>query len=176
MAISHIKSTGVTNLDGAPPTANTAGEGAAGLLRQINGFVTAVAADSINTTYQLVRIPSNAKVKSVILESEAQGAGAVDIGLYYATDGEGGKPTSLLAAAAISQAFFGSAVSVAGAVVPTDVTNESGTYTLDKRNQPIWQAAGLTSDPGGYFDVVATVTTAITTGTGRLGVDVRWAE
>jgi hypothetical protein len=176
MAISHIKSTPVTNLDAAPPTANTAGEGASALLRQIGGFVTAVAADSINTTYQLVRIPSNAKVKQVYLESEAQTAGAVSVGLYYATDGEGGKPTSLLAANAISAAFFGNAISVAAAVTPTDITNQSGTYTLDKRNQPIWQAAGLTTDPGGYFDVVATVTTAITTGTGRLGVDVRWAE
>jgi hypothetical protein len=62
MAVDHVKSTPITNLDAAPPTANTAGEGAAGHLlgrsaatRHRRGGV------SINTTYQLVRIPSNAR-------------------------------------------------------------------------------------------------------------------
>jgi len=40
------------------------------------GYATAVAASSVDATYQICRVPSNAKVKSVILESEAQGAGA----------------------------------------------------------------------------------------------------
>jgi hypothetical protein len=72
---------------------------------------------------------------------------------------QGGKPTALLAAARSTQDFFATAIDCASAVAPTDVTNESGTYTIDKRNQPIWQAVGLTTDPGGYFDIVATVVT-----------------
>lgn len=177
MAVDHVKSTPITNLDASPAVANTAGEGAAVALKSVDGYATALASSSADATYQLVRVPSNCKVKSVILESEAQGAGAFDIGVYYATDGEGGKPTALLAANAISQALFASAVSCAAAVVPTDVTNESGTYTLDKRTQPLWQAAGLSADPGGYFDIVATVkTTAVTTGTGKFGIRVAYAE
>jgi hypothetical protein len=61
--------------------------------------------------------------------------------------------------------------------VPTDIINESGTYTLDKRIQPLWQALGLTADPGGNIDIVATVvTTAVTTGTGKFGISVLYTD
>jgi hypothetical protein len=177
MAIDHVKSTPITNLDATPPVANTAGEGAAAVLKSVDGYATAVASSSVAATYQLVRVPSNCKVKSIVFESEAQTAGKFDLGLYYATDGEGGKPTALLLANTISAAFFASAIDCAAAVTPTDVSNESGTYTLDKRTQPLWQAAGLSSDPGGMFDIVATVvTTAVTTGTGKFGIRVAYAD
>lgn len=176
MAVDHVKSTFVTNLDATPSVQNTAGEGGPAPLKFVDGFATGVASSSINATYQFCRVPSNAKIKSLLFESEAQAAGAVDLGVYYATDGEGGRPTALLAAAAISQALFASALALTGAFVPIDVVNESGTYTLDKRTQPLWQAAGLTTDPGGYFDIVGTLTTAITTGTGKMGVRVFYTD
>ena len=73
--------------------------------------------------------------------------------------------------------FLATVIDCASAVVPTEVVNESGTYTLDKRKQPLWQAVGLSADPGGYFDIVATVkTTAVTTGTGKFGVRVAYAN
>src|SRR5262249_39503304 len=154
------KSATITNLDASPSVANTAGEGAGGLLKEVFGFNTAVAASSVNATYQWVRVPTTAKVKSIIFESQAQAAGNVDIGVYGAPDGVGNHPTTLLAANAVSQGFFATAVVCTAAVTPTEVVNESGTYTLDKRNMPLWQAVGLTSDPGGFFDIVGTVTTA----------------
>jgi len=171
MAVDHVKSTYITNMDASPAVPPTAGEGAPAPMKTVEGHAVAVASSSVDATYQLVRIPSNAKVKALHFESAAQTAGKFDLGLYYATDGEGGKPTSLLAANAIDQDLFATAIDCASAVAITDVTNESGTYTIDKRVQPIWQAAGLTSDPGGFFDIVATVvTTAVTTGTGRMGL------
>jgi hypothetical protein len=176
MAVDHVKSTSITNLDAVPAVANTAGEGGPAPIKQVDGYATVLASGSVGATYQIVRVPSNAKVKNVFLESEAQAAGAFDIGVYYATDGEGGRPTGLLVAAAISAALFASAVDCSAAVA-TDVTNESGTYTLDKRTQPLWQAAGLSADPGGFFDIVATVkTTAVTTGTGKLGLRVSYTD
>jgi hypothetical protein len=177
MAVDHVKSTIITNLDASPAVIPTAGEGGPAPLKFVDGYATAVAASSVDATYQICRVPSNAKIKSMILESEAQGAGAFDIGVYYATDGIGGKPVALLAAAAISRALFGSAVSLASLVTPIDVVNESTTYSLDKRNQPLWQAAGLSSDPGGNFDIVMTVTTtAVTTGTGKMGLKVLYTD
>jgi|KBSMisStaDraftv2_1062788.scaffolds.fasta_scaffold481880_2 hypothetical protein len=174
MAVDHVKSTPITNLDANPVVPNTAGEGGpAPLVSVSSGDVVGVAASSVNATYQFVRVPSNCKIKQILFDTETQAAGAIDIGLYYATDGEGGKPTALLAAAAIDQDFFASAVTIT-AVAITDVTNESGTYTPLKRNQPLWQAVGLSSDPGGYFDIVGTVTTAITTGTGKMGMTVNF--
>jgi hypothetical protein len=177
MAVDHVKSTFITNLDASPAVINTAGEGGPAPLKSIDGYSTAVASSSVGATYQLVRIPSNAKVKNITFESEAQGAGKFDLGLFYATDGVIGKTTSLLVAAAIDADFFATAVDTATAVTPTDVTNESGTYTLDKRAQPIWQAVGLSSDPGGNFDIVASViTTAVTTGTGKFGIRVSYTD
>jgi hypothetical protein len=177
MAVDHVKSAQITNLDASPAVANTAGEGAAAPLKEISAYATAVASSSVGATYQLVRVASNCKVKSIIFESEAQTAGKFDLGVFYATDGEGGQARSLLVSAAIDADFFATAIDCASAVVATEVVNESGTNTLDKRNQPLWQAAGLTTDPGGYFDIVASViTTAVTTGTGKFGISVKFTD
>lgn len=177
MAVDHVKSAVITNLDASPVVPATAGEGGPAPLKFVDGYTTAVASSSADATYQLARIPSNAKVKTIIFESEAQGAGKFDLGLYYATDGLGKQPTSLLAAAAIDQDFFATVIDCAAAVTPTDVTNESGSYTLDKKVMPIWQAVGLSADPGGNFDIVATVkTTAVTTGTGKFGIRVYYTD
>lgn len=177
MAVDHVKSSFITNADASPAVANTAGAGADGRLKEVSGSATAVASSSADATYQLVRVKSNCKIKSIIFESAAQGAGKFDLGLYYATDGQGKKPTALLAADAIDQDFFATVIDCASAVTPTEVVNESGSYTIDKRTQPLWQAVGLTADPGGSFDIVATVkTTAVTTGTGLFGISVRYTD
>ncbi len=176
MAIDHVKSTFITNLDANPVVANTAGEGGPARLQCIEGYATSVASGSTDATYQFVRVPSNCKIKRIDFESAAQAAGTLDIGVYYATDGEGKKPTALLAAAAIDQDFFASLIAVTSAVVITNITNESGTYTIDKRVQPLWQAIGLLSDPGGYFDIVGTIVTAITTGAAVWGITVYYTD
>lgn len=177
MAVDHVKSTPVTNLDAVPRVPMATGEGAPGNLQHLSGYATAVASSSADATYQLIRLPSNAKLKSLIFESEAQGAGKFDIGAYYATDGSRtASATALLAADAIDQDFFATVIDCAAAVTRTDILNESTTNTLDKREQPLWQMIGLTSDPMCNIDIVATVkTTAVTTGTGKLGVAATFA-
>jgi len=177
MAVDHVKSTYITNMDAGSLTVPTAGEGGPAPLKSVSsGSLTGVASSSTDATYQFCRVPSNAKVKAVWLESNAQAAGTMDVGVYYATDGLGGKPTALLAAAAIDQDFFASAYALTSLSQPTNVTNESGTYTPAKQVQPLWQALGLTSDPGGNFDICGTVVTAITTGTGYLGMRVDYTD
>lgn len=172
MAVDHVKATAVTNLDATPRVPSTAGEGGPGAVKYIDGYATAVASSSVDATYQLIRLPSTAKIKTLSFESEAQGAGKFDIGAYYATDGsKADAATALLAAAAISQAFFAAAVDCASAVASASIINSAGNYTLDKRTQPLWQALGLSVDPKCNIDIVATVkTTAVTTGTGKLGL------
>ena len=177
MAVDHVKSTFVTNLDATPAAMNTAGEGGAAPLMAIEGYATGVASGTVASTYQFVRVPTNCKVKTVTFESAAQAAGSIDIGVYYSTDGQIGKATALLLADVVPgcAAFFASALALTGAYAKTDVTNESGTYTIDKRVQPLWQALGLTSDPGGSFDIVGTIVSAdMTTGTGRMGLCVTY--
>lgn len=171
MGTSALKSAPITNLDTIPVVPNTAGEGAPGYVKSEYGFVTAVAADAALSTYRLCRIPSSAKVQSLQFQSEAQGAGKVQLGLYYSTSTvDGTAPANQ--GTVIDVKFFSDDIDCASAVLPGEkVFFTGGSNTPDKRNQPIWQAAGLASDPGGFFDIVATVhTTAVTTGTGRIGL------
>lgn len=173
MALNHIKSTVIQNADQANIIVpNPTGAGASGYMKEVGGSVVAVAADSIDSTYRFCRVPTNAKVKRVRATSQAQGAGSFDIGVYYPTTGLTGLPD--LVANAISRAFFAAAVSFTAAVQPTDYTNQSGTYTADKWSLPLWQALGLTADPGGFFDIVMSATVAVTTGTGIIGVSVEF--
>jgi hypothetical protein len=173
MAVEHVKSAAITSLDAVPRVEATAGQGAPGETRTVIGSAVALASSSADSTYQLVRVPSQAVVTSIIFESEAQTAGKFDLGAYYASDAP--DYTALLAANAIDQDFFATIIDCASAVTPTEVVNESGTNTFLKRVQPLWEALGLTADPGGFFDIVATVkTTAVTTGTGRLGITLQF--
>ncbi len=176
MAVEHVKSTPVTNLDATPAVPSTTGEGGKGYLVEVSGYVTVPASASADSTFRFVRVPTTAKIKAVVASSEAQAAGTVDIGVYYPTIGRTG--VADLAANAIDQDFFAAVYSYAAASAPTDVTYQAGAGNLRSEiNTPLWQALGLTSDPGGFFDIVATVkTTAITTGTGVATLSVRYVD
>lgn len=177
MTTEALKSTAITNLDASPPVAVQAGAGAPGFLRSVDGFVTISASMAAGSTYRLVRLPTAARVKRVTLESAAQGAGKINLSVYYSDSTKDGTQVALqgIIVPTTGDQFFASDVDLASAVVPTDVTNESGNYTLDKRSKELWDALGLASDPGGCFDVVAVVhTTDITTGTGKTGIRVEF--
>lgn len=161
------KSTSITNLDAVPVVPLTEGKGAAGRLKHVGDYLTAPVTtgafsyDARKNSF--VRIPTNAVVKQVWIESAAQTQGTYDLGLFYSDATNDGTPVASQAAV-LDADFFASAVVCSSAVAKTEVTNEAGFYTMAKRNQPIWQAAGLTSDPGGFFDVVATPTNTVTVG------------
>lgn len=173
MGTSALKSAAITNLDAAPPVAVQAGNGAAGYVKRVSGYVTAVASDAAGSTYRLIRLPTNARDIILILESEAQGAGAINLSAYYSDSTVDGTPVANqgVIVPTTGDQFWASDVNLASAVTPTDVTNESGNNTIDKRGKELWDALGITSDPGGFIDVVGVVhTTAITTGTGKIRV------
>lgn len=178
MTVKHTKSAAIILFDATvPPITATAGEGGPASLKEVSGFLTVPGSAAVDSTLRFVRVPSTAKIKSVRYQTQAQaGSGTVlDIGVYYPTTGLTGLPD--LAANAIDQNFFASAVGLENLVAPTDVTNESATYTADKWNQPLWQALGIATDPGGYFDIVGTVLTAdVTTGTGIAGLSVTFTN
>lgn len=170
MTVKHQQAASITNRQAVPPVPNATGAGAEGYVKEVTDSVVVVTASAADSTLRILRVPTNAKIKRIWLSSAAQAAGAFDIGLYYPVDGPTGKAD--LAANAINQSLFATAVDCAAAV-EKDVTNESGTYPINLWNQPIWQAAGLASDPGGEFDIVATVkTTDVTTGAAVLGLSV----
>lgn len=178
MAVEAIKSTSITNLDSSPTVANSQGEGAAFEMKFVDDYVTMPAAASITSVLRVVRIPTTAKVKQVILEAGAQGAGKYDIGLYYSSSVNDSPGAAALAGAVIDADFFTAAKDNASAITPVDSVGGNLTaYTLAERNLPIWQAAGLSADPGGFFDVALTVvTTDVTTGTGKVLLRVGFAR
>lgn len=164
-----LKSTAITNREATPRVLNNPGAGAAGIARFNQGYIASVPASlSITSVIRLFEIDAHAIVGSITFASAAQTAGKFDLGLYR-TNADGG--------AAVDADFFASAIDCASAVVLTDETNESTTNTIAKQNQPLWQAAGVTTEPtpGTVYDVCATVvTTDVTTGTGALGAKALW--
>jgi len=150
MAVVHLKSPAITNLTATPRVVNNANV-SGGVLKSAMGVVNNSASDSVGSTYRFCRVPSNARVSAVIYAAEASGAtGQVDIGLYQTAENGG---------AVVDADFFASALDPGGgAIAPTNVTHESGQYSLDESDEPLWSALGLTSDPGIDYDVAATVT------------------
>lgn len=179
---SHLKSAQITALDTFTPSLadiQNAGYGAPCRLQTVSGFATPIAGDAAGSTYQMVRVPTNCVVKHVWLASAAQGAGAVDIGVYYSDstiDGTAAANQGLVVPTT-GKTFFASQISLASAVQQTDEIFQnlanSGSNTPALINTPLWLALGLTTNPGGFFDIVLTVdTTAITTGGGVVSLQV----
>ena len=178
MAVENLKSPSITNLDASPPVANTAGEGAAAHQYSNFDFVTVDASASLTSTYRILRVPSTAKIKSLVIESEAMGAGAFDISVYYSdSPWEGSADVSTGVVPTTGSQFFANSFNCAAAVAPTSIINNAGNNNMSNRNKPLWSALGLATDPGGSFDIVAVVdTTAVTTGAARLGLRVEFTS
>jgi len=158
MAVVNLKSTPITNLDASPRVANQAGLGAKAEYGTQDALVSVAATDQATSTYRFTRIRSNALVKKVTIEGAALGGScAMNYGLAYPPAGPdlgiGGT-----AGGVIDADFFASAVVHTNAMAETIITNEGGFYTMAERFLPIWQAAGLSADPGGWFDVMGTMT------------------
>ena len=164
-----LKGVEISNREATPRVLNKPGLGEGAVERTAYGYLASVPASlSITSVIRLVSIPSNAIITGLYLQSAAQTAGKFDVGLYR-TNGDGG--------AVVDQDFFATAVDCASAVVITDVLNESGTNTIAKQSQPIWQAAGMSADPKSQLDIALTVvTTDVTTGTGAISLRVKYVQ
>lgn len=163
-----LKSGAITNREAVPAVLNTAGAGAAGVLREVMGTLASVTASLTTTSIiRMVEVPSNAIVSQVLFYNAVQASGAVDVGVYR-NNKDGG--------AVVNATFFATAVGIDAAVDGTDITNESTANTQAKRTQPLWQAAGMATDPGGTLDIALTVATSVTTGTGAISLKVRYID
>lgn len=166
MAQVSLKSGPITNRDAVPQVIND-GRLEKGALRVAIGSVTAGADDSIGSKYIICSVPATAMVREVLLTCPALTSGAADIGVYRTT-ADGG--------AVVDVDLFASAQSVATALNRSDVTNKSTNYGIANRQKPLWEAAGLTSNPGGNLDIVITLTAAITANGGATGLEVSYVD
>lgn len=153
MAVVNTKGSAVTAADTSPPSngqfVNAKVHG--GRIKESIGTVEAVSGDSIGSTYRLVRVSSSDRISRVLLSCDAITTAAADIGIYE---------TAVNGGAAVDADFFASAQVLTSALVNSDVTHESGVFDIAAIEKPLWQALGLTKDPGKLYDVVATLTAA----------------
>ena len=158
MTTEALKSTPITDWDASPVTRLSPGKGGESRMHMLDASVTATTGMASGSTYRMVRLGSRDIVKRLWMWLDAAVTTfTVDVGPYYSTSTADGTP-SAHTGAVIDQDFFASAVAMASIVTMTEYSTESATYTGAKRIQPLWQAAGLSADPGGYIDIVATAT------------------
>lgn len=176
MAVVKTLSTAISNRDAVPAVIND-GRIQRGVLKSSVGSVAVGAADSATSYYPLVEVPSTAMVRSVTVTCPAgMTTLAGNIGVFKSTKNANGVTTGV-AANTGSDTIFAAAQSLATAQNRTDVTNaNSNAYPTDKRELPLWQAIGLSADPGGTFDIGIAVTTANTGAAGRVGVEVQFVD
>ncbi len=160
MTTEALKSGAVTNLDASPMVVNSSGIGGLSRLHAINGSVTATTAKTTGSTYQLVRVRSNAIVKHLDVKLDAAVTTfTADFGCYYSTGSADGTLAANAGSAVNSTSgsqLFGAAVALASQVTFIDLAQNLTAAKLDKE---LWDACGLSTDPGGFFDIVATTTT-----------------
>lgn len=154
MAAVTLKSGQITNRDASPQVFNNPGVSKGSMCGAV-GRVQTNADDSVNSIYIFCTIPSNAVVHSLRLYSDDSGnTGDMDVGLYRTT-GDGG--------AVVDADFFGSAVDInAAALNGSDILHESGQFSLEEAEKPVWEALALSADPNLEYDVCGTLTEAVT--------------
>lgn len=168
MATETIKTAAITNMDASPPVRATAGKDGPGLRVAILGSVLPTTGVTAGSLYQLARVPSN--VRNLRVELEVDGTLTTltgDVTIYYSdlaadevgiSSGKSGLVNSLSGAAALFATAYAAGGQTSGAIV--EVTNKSGNYGPLARQKELWDAAGLSQDPGGFFDVVFLTTAA----------------
>ena len=138
-------STLVANFEATPQVANSAAE-LHGVLRTAHGTVELASGDSDDDDIvMLAPIPSNAAVPSLFIGSDTFGGSCTfNVGIYT-TDGT-----------VKDEDVFATAVADAGAMA--DVRFEAA--DIDTAGKKMYELAGDSSDPGGYYYIAATMAAA----------------
>lgn len=143
------KSTAITNATATPRVLNSTGL-AGGRVHRSIGFVSIANGDSATSIYRVARLPSNCFVDNIRITTLDIGTtGEANIGLYYPTTHSNGGTV-------IDVDCFASAVNFHGGTIDVDVDFEANAAggLITNAEKRLWERAGLTSDPGGEFDLV----------------------
>ena len=132
----------VANFEATPPVLNNAAE-LHGVIRTANGTVELASGDSDdNDIVMLAPIPSNASVPNLFIGSDTLGGSCTfNVGIYTT------------AGVVKDEDVFASTVADAAAM--TDVRFEAA--NIDTAGKKMYELAGDSSDPGGYYYIAATM-------------------
>jgi hypothetical protein len=194
MALVITKSASITSWDSTPIVDVTTGEGAPGFLKCVNDTVTAPLSGTIGDMLRFVRIPTNAKLKHVLLSiTVGNTAGAADIDVAFSDSTVDGTNQSLATlvnpvvqlTGPADNKLFGSAKSLITPItVPADQIFSGTAFTLTPAmtNLPLWQAlvnlgaTQFTTDPGGWFDIIMKETTVPTVTPPVVSIEAQYVE
>lgn len=186
MAIVTVKSPSIINWDAQPIFTPSRGEGAEGPLHVINDSLSTATTDSIGSIYRLVRVPTNAKIKQVLLDTLVNTTMTADIDVAFSDSTTDGTQPSLAGGIVqitgpVDNKLFGAARNMA-AQSRVDITFlATSTFTFAHQNLPLWQvlvnlgATQFIADPGGFFDIVAKSVVTDTVA-GSINLEVKFVE
>lgn len=163
MATENTKSNIVSNLDATPRVMNSLNLMGAVVREQVATAAIA-AADDDNSTYRMCRVHSSWRISEMTLFNDAITSGSdFNVGLYDTAENDG---------AVVDENAYADAVSLtSGVLTGTQLLFEAGSAVgLEKIEQAVWQNAGLSADPGKWYDVALT---GITVGSGAGDVSMR---
>lgn len=149
MAVVAVKSAFITNRDSTPVVLTSKTLSAGGPRLRAAGLVAVASGDSATSTYRFCQVPANALVSSVLLSAPDIGTTTtMDIGLYRTT-ADGG--------AVVDADFFTAACNLnSGATTKVERLN-GNIITIANSEKRLWEAAGLSADPGYFYDIVGTL-------------------
>ena len=135
----------VSNFEATPQVKNSAGL-LHGSVRVAQGTIVVAAGDSDDTDIvMLAPIPSNAVVPNIFVGSDTFGGSCTfNVGIYQ-TDGT-----------VVDEDYF--ATTVADAAALADVRHEAA--DINTAGKAMWEMAGASSDPGGFYYIAATMAAA----------------
>ena len=135
----------VANFEATPQVKNSAGL-LHGSVRVAQGTIVVAAGDSDdNDIVMLAPIPSNAVVPNIFVGTDKFGGSCTyNVGIYQ-TDGT-----------VVDEDYF--ATTVADAAALADVRHEAA--DINTAGKMMWEMAGASSDPGGFYYIAATMAAA----------------
>lgn len=166
MAVANTKSTHITNADATAPLL-TNDYISKGVLYECVGTVETLAADDAASVYRLCRVPSNARISSILLGTDAiTGASASDVGVYR-TAKDGG--------AVVDADFFANDVDISSATAFTEVILQATVTDKAKVEYRLWEMfpGTWTVDPQCDLDLCVTVNDV--TAAGTISMKVKYA-
>lgn len=149
MGTANTKATIITNADATPKSMNPQIL-FNGVLREQVATVEIAAADDNNSVYRLARVHSSWRISELTLFCDAITSGVdYDLGLYRTAD-DGGAEVDV-------NAYADAATLASASLTGIQLLFEGGSAKgVEKIEQAVWQDAGLTADPGVWYDIALT--------------------
>ena len=131
------------------------------------------------STIKLLTVSSGARLAELFYAADNLGTSSLDVAVFYpAVIPVGGfaTPAASLAGTVVSSSTFAVAIAgVTAGIAWTDAMGLPSVHSIQRRAMPLWQAIGMSADPGIDLDIGFSVRTA-TALQGYVGLKARFVE